>query len=295
MKALLLIPCYNEEKNIENILAHLFHIKETIKNKKDLQFEILIINDGSIDNTEAILEKSCYDSGCLVLHLAKNKGYGYVLKTGFKHALNNGFDWVISFDMDGQHEPKCVYKFIDKIMDPGTTSDIISGSRYLDPALFRENPWKDRFLVNSIITGILNSRGFALTDAFCGLKAHKVPEINGLDIIKNGYEMPIEMLVKAKDRGLKISEIAVPVIYKNRDEVLKDKPDSFLFQKAEERIERYVELINSLVRPPLRVRLADLMALFQDLFTTTSEVTAQNFKALQDTIFRNVHGLEAKD
>nr|MDO8117231.1 hypothetical protein [Candidatus Sigynarchaeota archaeon] len=194
--------------------------------------------------------------------------------------------------MDGQHEPKCVYKFIDKIMDQGNDADIISGSRYMESSMFRENPWKDRFLVNSIITGILNARGFSLTDAFCGLKAHKVKEINSLAMIKDGYEMPIEMLLKAKGSGLKISEMAVPVIYKDRDEVLKDKPDSFLFRKAEERIERYVTLINSLVSPPLNVRLPDLMQLFQDLFSTTHEITPDNFKALQDTIFRKINGLE---
>ena len=73
-----------------------------------------------------------------------NKGYGYVLNTGFKFAKQMKFKWVLSFDMDGQHEPSCINKFVNRVLEGNVKEHIISGSRYKDPALFWQNPWKDR-------------------------------------------------------------------------------------------------------------------------------------------------------
>ena len=87
---LLALPCYNEEENIENILNHLRIVKKNIYEEKQINFEILIINDGSTDKTVKILEENHKDFLFTIINFNENKGYGYTLVTGFKYAKEMG-------------------------------------------------------------------------------------------------------------------------------------------------------------------------------------------------------------
>ncbi|MFX1425850.1 MAG: glycosyltransferase family 2 protein [Promethearchaeota archaeon] len=288
---LLLIPCFNEEENIEHIIEHLRHVKQNLQNRKEINLEILIINDGSTDNTQQILEENNKDSLLSIVNFKENKGYGYTLIHGFKYANERGYSWIISFDMDGQHEPECLYKFIEQILE-NPSEKIISGSRYKNPDLFWQKPWKDRFLVNAIITGILNTIGFSITDAFCGLKAYECKAINDLALEVNGYEIPIEIWIKSLKKGYNIIEKGVPVIYKDRDAVLKDAKDNFLFRKGEERIEKYIHLIESLMNTPLKTEIGVFKSIFSNYFNSVDDINKQNFKKIQDSIFVEINELE---
>lgn len=289
---LLLIPCFNEEENIENIIEHLRQVQQNLLKQKELNFEILIINDGSTDKTKQILTDSNKDSLFTLIHFEENKGYGYTLITGFKYAYKMGHSWIISFDMDGQHEPKCLYRFIEQILE-NSSEHIISGSRYKNSDFFWRNPWKDRFLVNAIITGILNTIGFSITDAFCGLKAYKCDAINDLELDVNGYEIPIEIWIKSMKKGYNIIEIAVPLIYKDRESILKNAKDSFLFQKGEERIEKYIHLIESLLNKPLKTNIDVYKSIFSNYFNSVEDIDKYNFKKIQKSIFARIRELES--
>ena len=289
----MLIPCFNEEENIENILNSLRLVKKNLDNRRELNLKILIINDGSSDRTMQILEKNNQDRLFIVKNFKENRGYGYTLITGFKYAKEKKFSWIISFDMDGQHEYEYLYKFIELILK-NPKEKIISGSRYKHGDLFWENPWKDRFLVNAIITGILNTVGFSITDAFCGLKAYKSDAINDLELEISGYEIPIEIWIKSKKKGYLIIEKGVPVIYKDRNEVLKNAKDSFLFRKGEERIEKYIRLIGSLLNTPLKTDIQLFKSMFSDYFNNVDVINKSNFKKIQQSIFKQIRELEAK-
>ena len=285
------LPCYNEEENIERILNHLRIVKKNIDEEKKINFEILIINDGSIDKTSQILEENNKDFLFTIINFNENKGYGYTLSTAFKYAKEMGFAWILTFDMDGQHAPKCIYKFMDKILE-NPTEDIISGSRYKSPVLFWHKPWKDRFLVNTIITGIFNTIGFSITDAFCGLKLHDVKSINTLDLELTGYEMPLEMLLKANQQEFVISEMAVPVIYKNRDQILLNRANNgFLFRRGEERIEKYINVINNLLETPLRPDISDYVEIFNKFYNSVDEITEENYETVRNSIFAQIEQL----
>ncbi|MFX1478094.1 MAG: glycosyltransferase family 2 protein, partial [Promethearchaeota archaeon] len=287
IEILLLIPCFNEEENIENILEHLRHVQQNLQNRNELNLEILIINDGSTDRTMQILDKNDDTSLFDIINFKENRGYGYTLIHGFKYAKERNFSWIISFDMDGQHEPKCLYKFIEQILK-NPSEQIISGSRYRNSDHFWQNPWKDRFLVNSIITGILNTLGFSITDAFCGLKAYKCNAINDLELETNGYEIPIEIWIKSMKRGYKVIEIGVPVIYKDRDAVLKNAKDSFLFKKGEERIEKYIQLIELLSNNPLKTNVNVYKSIFSNYFNSVDDINKYNFKKIQESIISQI-------
>ncbi|MFX1374495.1 MAG: glycosyltransferase family 2 protein [Promethearchaeota archaeon] len=291
IRILLLIPCFNEEESIKHIIEHLRHVKLNLQKRSEFKLEILIINDGSTDSTKQILEENNQDSLLSIVNFNKNKGYGYTLIYGFNYAKKKRYSWIISFDMDGQHEPECLYKFIDLIIE-NPSEQIISGSRYKNPDLFWENPWKDRFLVNAIITGILNTVGFSITDAFCGLKAYECNAINDLELKTNGYEIPIEIWLKSMKNGYKVIEKAVPVIYKDRNSVLKNAKDSFLFQKGEERIEKYIHLMESLLNTPLKTDITVFKSIFSNYFNNVDDINKYNFKEIQESIFSIIKRLE---
>ena len=289
---LLLIPCFNEEENIEHILEHLRHVKQNSLKRSEFNLKILVINDGSTDRTKQILEKNNNNSLFTIVNFKDNKGYGYTLIKGFRYAKEMKFSWIISFDMDGQHEPTYLYKFIDLILEK-PSEQIISGSRYKNSDHFWQKPWKDRFLVNAIITGILNTIGFSITDAFCGLKAYECNAINDLELKINGYEISIEIWIKSLKKGLSILEKGVPVIYKDRDAILKNAKDSFLFKKGEERIETYIHLIESLLNTPLKTNINVFTSIFSNYFNSIDGINKYNFKKIQQSIFTLIRELEA--
>ncbi len=122
MKVLLIIPAYNEE---ENILKVTQTINEYNKNANK-QLDYIVINDGSKDNTEKILQENNINHICLV----QNLGIGGAVQTGYQYALENNYDIAIQFDGDGQHDVNYVEKIYTPIIEGKT--DMCIGTRYLD-------------------------------------------------------------------------------------------------------------------------------------------------------------------
>lgn len=141
---LIVIPAYNEEKNISSLL-------ETIR-KKISEIDILVIDDGSTDCTARVAEKA----GALVVKLPFNIGYGAALQTGFKYALMKRYQYVVQMDADGQHDPSSIKALLDEIRKEDV--DVVIGSRF-----FGNKEYKAPFLrrtgiyifgkIASIITG----------------------------------------------------------------------------------------------------------------------------------------------
>lgn len=117
MKVLFVIPAYNEEDNIKKVIDEL---------KKDASFaDIVVINDGSSDNTSKIVK----DAGINCIDMIYNVGYAMAVQTGIKYAYQNDYDYVIQFDADGQHIAKEAVKLLDAAKKE--KCDIVIGSRYL--------------------------------------------------------------------------------------------------------------------------------------------------------------------
>jgi len=123
---LLIIPAYNEEKNIEDVL-------ENIKKSGALNFaDIMVVNDGSKDNTKEVVESL----GVKVISQIYNLGYGAALQISYKYAMEHGYEYVIQMDADGQHDV-CNIENIHNCMMYGDESqrpDIVIGSRFLEGA-----------------------------------------------------------------------------------------------------------------------------------------------------------------
>lgn len=118
-EALIVIPAFNEEKNISNVLSEL--------SKSCMACDVVVINDGSKDATSFIARQE----GVTVIDHIYNIGYGGALQTGFKFAVLHDYEYVIQFDGDGQHSPEDIHKILAKLKTD--SCDIVIGSRFLSP------------------------------------------------------------------------------------------------------------------------------------------------------------------
>ena len=121
-KILIIIPAYNEE---ENILKTYTKIKEYNKKNKT-NYDMIVINDGSTDNTKKILKENNIPH----INLIHNLGIGGAVQTGYKYAYENNYDIAVQFDGDGQHDVRYVEKIIKPIIEK--KADFVIGSRFVE-------------------------------------------------------------------------------------------------------------------------------------------------------------------
>lgn len=121
MKALIIIPAYNEELNIENTVNKIVRYSKKSKNTIDY----VVINDGSKDKTLEICKKNKYN----VINLVHNLGIGGAVQTGYKYAYLNNYDVAIQFDGDGQHDENYIDLLINEIKNG---NNFVIGSRFID-------------------------------------------------------------------------------------------------------------------------------------------------------------------
>ncbi|MCA9172473.1 MAG: glycosyltransferase family 2 protein [Planctomycetales bacterium] len=238
MRTLVALPVFNEVKHVDGVLNEV----------KRFASDILVVDDGSTDGTRELLAKR--NDVRVELH-RHNRGYGAALHTAFRYAAEHGFDGLITIDCDLQHEPSRIPDFEAAL--PGW--DIISGSRYLRTFDDNSAPPEDRWKINRIVTSEINAMlGLRLTDAFCGFKAYRVGALAGLDLTDTGYAMPLEFWVQAAINGLRIRELAVPLIYLDENRSFGGNLDH-----AETRLAHYRQVLrHSLLRTKERADLRSI-------------------------------------
>lgn len=198
-RTLLAIPVYNEAAHLQTVLSH----------ARQYLADILVIDDGSTDDTPRLL---ALETRLTVIQHSQNLGYGQSLADAFDHAIQAGYNWLITMDCDWQHEPSHIPEFIAAARTDRW--DIVSGSRYLADAADQSVAPVDRRTINHQITTLLNDRlGLHLTDAFCGFKAYRVAGLRSLRITVPGYAMPLQLWIQAWRAGLRISELPIRLIY----------------------------------------------------------------------------------
>ena len=202
-KLSILIPVYNEEKTLLNILKRINECK--IDN---FDFETIIINDGSDDNTFNVIKENSdlYDK---VINLDKNRGKGYAVKSGLKIATG---DYVIFQDADLEYDPKDFIKFTNLINK--FSVDVIIGSRFNYSDYTRSHNIANKF-GNYILTLFFNLLyNTTFTDIYsCYLAFRK--DILDIDKLKTeGFEQHAEILCKIVKKSDRFYE--VPINYNGR-------------------------------------------------------------------------------
>ena len=200
MKKLIIIPAYNESSNIEKTV-------ETIK-KEAPEFDYVIINDCSTDNTRQICENHHYN----IVNLPINLGIGGAVQTGYRYGYEEGYDLAVQVDGDGQHDPK----FLDEMAKylESHNLDMVIGSRFINKEGFQSSGAR-RLGIKYITVLIKILTGAKITDPTSGLRMvnRDVMKIFAYDYPKD-YPEP-ESVVAILRQKKKVEEI--PVIMKARE------------------------------------------------------------------------------
>ena len=199
MKKLIIIPAYNEESNIVNTV-------ESIKrDAKD--FDYVIINDCSIDNTRKICEERGYN----LINLPINLGIGGAVQTGYRYAFEQGYDVAVQVDGDGQHDPEFLSQMAEYLMD--NNLDMVIGSRFIEKEGFQSSALR-RVGITFFSWLIKLLTGKRITDPTSGLRmiGRNVMDIFAKDYPRD-YPEP-ESVVAILRRNMKVEEI--PVIMHER-------------------------------------------------------------------------------
>lgn len=190
MKTLIIIPAYNEALNIE----------KTIKDiTEHTDYDYIVINDCSKDNTKEVCEKN----GFPMLSLPVNYGLTSGIQLGMKYALQNGYDIAIQFDGDGQHQAKYL-KDLEKEVQDGNC-DVAIGSRFVT----KKKPISIRMLGSNIIElAIKLVTGKKITDPTSGMRAFNKKVIE--EFVTNASLTPEpDTLVYLMKRKMKVKEVQV--------------------------------------------------------------------------------------
>ncbi|QJX00487.1 glycosyltransferase family 2 protein [Frigoriglobus tundricola] len=125
MRNLIVMPAFNEEDSLARTVASL--------DRLPAGYEVLVVDDGSTDGTGAVARRLTSRLPVHVLHLPVNSGIGVAVQSGYRFALaRGGYDYVIQFDADGQHDAAAVVPLVERCERDGL--DLCIGSRFLDPA-----------------------------------------------------------------------------------------------------------------------------------------------------------------
>jgi glycosyltransferase involved in cell wall biosynthesis len=162
---------------------------------------VIVVNDGSTDSTVQEI------SGIPVTLLdhVRNRGKGAALRSGFSWAMERGFDGVVTLDSDGQHDPSAIPRLVSAAMAGGY--DILLASRFsqFDQMAGLRRCW------NRFGAWCMRSRtGFDINDSQSGFRYYSARLLRDLRLDADGYEMEMEILMKAWRGGFTIGSIAVP-------------------------------------------------------------------------------------
>jgi glycosyltransferase involved in cell wall biosynthesis len=203
MKISIVIPCYNESKTINNVY-------EKVSNFKNLEKEIIIIDDCSTDGSRKIIEKIAEsDPNVKVIFKDQNQGKGSALKEGFKLAEG---DLVIIQDADMEYDPSDYDKLLKPFFE--TDADVVYGSRFIGGEYVRLHFFW-HYLANKILTILTNIiTNLNMTDMETGYKVFKTSILKPLKLKENSFGIEPELTIKLAKKGFTFYE--VPISYKGR-------------------------------------------------------------------------------
>jgi glycosyltransferase involved in cell wall biosynthesis len=209
---LVIIPCYNEAATIGSVVLK---VKNFIDN-------VLVIDDGSTDDTVKIAKAA----GANVISHKKNYGKSTAIKNGFKYAINKNFDYIITIDGDGQHNPDEIPAVLNNLKDNG--NDIIVGNRSTNN---KEMPTWRKIGKNILDYTTSFGNGGHITDSQNGFRAFNKKAMKALTPTLNGKAFCVEseQLIKAHELGLEVAHANVSCKYKDLKKTSKKNPASHGF------------------------------------------------------------------
>ena len=204
MKAIVVMPTYNEASNLPEIVPQILSL--------DVEgLQVLVVDDNSPDGTGEIADQLAvaYPGRVEVIHRERKMGLGSAYLTGFARALERGADFVFEMDADFSHSPQYIPEMLDRIRN----CDVVIGSRYVAGASV-DPRWslRRRFLSWGGNLYIRLMTGLKVKDATAGFKCFRREALEGLELEKvrsDGYAFQIEMHYACQKKGYRLAEIPI--------------------------------------------------------------------------------------
>ena len=201
----ILIPCFNEEKTIKKVIDKVLNV-----DLGNISREIIIINDGSTDQTKTLLESYEDIKNVKLIHHDRNYGKGKALRSGIKNALN---DIIIIQDADLEYDPDQYHNLLKPFIE--TEADIVYGSRFLGGGDYNRLLFFWHSVANKILTLICNFfSNLNMTDMETGFKVFKREVLQSIDLKENSFGIEPEITIKLAKKKFIFFE--VPIKYNGR-------------------------------------------------------------------------------
>jgi len=190
-----LITAYNEACTIGQLIADIGEL-----------YTVYVVDDGSSDGTGEIARRM----GARVIQLPVNVGQGAAAVVGYKVVAMEGHDYLVKMDGDGQHDPREIPRFVDKLSESG--ADMVVGSRILG-SNYQRAPLSRKLLLGPLTWTLNRLTGYGVTDSMCGFRAFSGKSLARLvrvfdQIVETEY-MASEMWIRFSKEGVTVAEVPI--------------------------------------------------------------------------------------
>ncbi len=200
LKCCVIIPTYNNQQTLAGVIADV----------SDYTSNVIVVNDGSTDATNAILSQI---NNIELVSYQKNKGKGYAIRQGIKTALGLGYEFAITIDSDGQHYAKDLPSFIEEIkIQPNS---LLIGSRFMED---KDQPKSSGFANKFSNFWYQVETGLKLPDTQSGYRLYPIKALENKNWFCNKYEFEIEIIVRAAWAGVQVKGVPIDVFYPSKEE-----------------------------------------------------------------------------
>lgn len=198
-KLVVVLPAFNEAKVIGQVLDSL---KKELATLNNLKIEIVVVDDGSWDNTSRIVRSK----KVTLLRHPINRGLGGALGTGIEYTRQNQADFVVTFDADGQHDPKDISRVLPPLLE--NKADVVIGIRNI-----KKMPFDRKILtfLSTLTTSVFF--GIYCSDTQSGFRAFNKKALDKIKIKTQRMEVSSELFHEIKKHRLRLAEVPIKVIY----------------------------------------------------------------------------------
>lgn len=188
-------PAYNDSQSLPELIKKTYQVAKKITKN----FEVIIVNDGSTDNTKKVLKDLQKKFSKLrVIHHGKNQGYGKAISTGFSHATH---EWVFYTDGDGQYDPSELLLLVKKLK---SGVDVVNGYK-----IAREDMMIRRILGKLYNFVLHKLYPVPISDIDCDFRLIRRSVLNKISLTKTSAAFCLELVLKLKDIGCRFTEVGV--------------------------------------------------------------------------------------
>lgn len=192
---MVLIPTYNNAGTLAQVISDV----------KEYASDVIVVNDGSTDNTAEILTAI---EDIRIISYAENRGKGYALKLGLSKAYEWGYRYAITIDSDGQHYADDIAVFVERIEQSQDT--LLIGARNLTAD---NMPSKNSFANKFSNFWFKIETGQSLSDTQSGYRLYPLEKLQNIRLVTRRYEFEVEIIVRAAWRGVKVENVPIKVYY----------------------------------------------------------------------------------